>query len=336
MKTLFFILCSCVGVLASPPPGYYDSAAGRSGEALRQALNAIIRNHTVMSYANTEAALKVLDEDPADTNNVYLLYAERSEPKSTFGTTDGWNREHLWPNSYGIDNQQPAYSDLFNLRAEDATVNSSRGNKYFDQSDPNDPNFRIPAHDEALGCSSDTYSWFPPSPFRGDIARALLYMDVRYAGTNGEPDLFLTSFVTQIDSASAKMGRLARLLHWHEGDPVDDAERARNEKIFTNYQHNRNPFVDHPEWVEQVFWPRLDWMVQPITNYWPQVRFSWPANHAGARLEWAFTPNGPWHILPGVATLENESWAHYELPQQCSPEPVFEDCVQFYRLNLLP
>ena len=92
---------------AAPPLGYYDSAQEKSGQALRQALHAIIKGHFVILYNSTANfdsvdALKVLDEDPANTNNVILIYSGWSMPKTDYGV-NGWNREHLWPNSYGFD-----------------------------------------------------------------------------------------------------------------------------------------------------------------------------------------------------------------------------------------
>ena len=86
-------------------------------------MHAIVRNHHVIPYSSsafdTSDALRVLDEDPANSDNVVGIYSRESEPKVSFGITSGWNREHLWPNSYGLDDQEPAYSDLHNLRAED-------------------------------------------------------------------------------------------------------------------------------------------------------------------------------------------------------------------------
>src|SRR5687767_948178 len=77
----------------SASPCYYDASAGKTGTALRQSLHTIIRNHTVIPYSSssfdTSDALKILDEDPTNTNNVILLYAARSEPKATFGRGDG-------------------------------------------------------------------------------------------------------------------------------------------------------------------------------------------------------------------------------------------------------
>lgn len=148
---------------AAPLPGYYDLAQGKSGQALRQALHAITEGHTVILYdsnsnVDTVDAIKVLDEDPANTNNVILIYSGWSVPKTDYGIT-GWNREHLWPNSYGFDidvtTTWPALRDLFNLRPCDSRVNSSRGNKYFDFSDATDSNYRSSAHPNAPLCSTD-------------------------------------------------------------------------------------------------------------------------------------------------------------------------------------
>ncbi len=263
--------------LADPPPGYYDSATGLSGSALRAALHEIINDHTIIPYSSTALdtsdALKVLDEDPANTNNVWLLYAQRTEPKSTFGLTTGWNREHMWCNSYGLDDVQPGFSDLHNLRAEDANVNSARGNKFYDISDPGSPGYQNPAHAESPLCSTDSDSWEPPTNVRGDIARATFYMDVRYEGDRAnEQNLILTTNVVLISSATNLMGHLAVLLQWHQDDPVDAAEMARNDKVYSLYQNNRNPFVDHPEWVSSIFGGGAPPPSAPVITSQPQNR----------------------------------------------------------------
>jgi hypothetical protein len=95
---------------------------------------------------------------------------------------------------------------------------------------------------------------------KGDIARAVLYMAIRYEGGvhpthgQGEPDLELTDDRSKIVITSASpayMGLLSTLLAWHQADPVDAAERERNEVIYS-FQGNRNPFIDHPEWVSSA------------------------------------------------------------------------------------
>ena len=156
--------------LADPPHGYYLSATGKTGQALRQALHNTIDDHRVIKYSSknpdTADALAKLDADPKDSDSVILIYSRRSEPISNFGTTSGWNREHLWCNSYGIDKRGPAYSDLHNLRAADASVNSARSNKIYDNSDIKDAKYQKPGHPEAKLTSEDTDSWEPPTNVR--------------------------------------------------------------------------------------------------------------------------------------------------------------------------
>ena len=244
--------------LADPPHGYYSSATGKTGQALRQALHNTIDDHRVIKYSSknpdTADAMAKLDADLGNPNSVILIYSRRSEAISNFGTSSGWNREHLWCNSYGIDKRGPAYSDLHNLRPADASVNSARSNKIFDISNTRDAKYQKPGHPEAKLTSEDSDSWQPPSDVRGEIARAAFYMDVRYSGDKAnENDLKLTNDLSAISSDSVFFGKLETLLEWHIADPVDAAERVRNDLVYSDYQKNRNPFVDHPEWVVAIY-----------------------------------------------------------------------------------
>jgi endonuclease I len=289
--------------LGGPPPGYYNPALGKTGSELRQALHEIINDHTILAYSsgtnNTEVALKVLDQDPANINNVLLLYELRSEPKTNFGTTLGWNREHQWCNSYGLDDVPPAYTDLFNLRAEDATVNSARNNKFYDISDTNNPNYHKPGHAEAPLTSTDSDSWEPPDAVKGDIARALFYMDVRYEGDRtNEPNLVLREITDTITTSNAFMGRLSTMLLWNQQDPVDAAEQLRNDLIYERYQHNRNPFIDHPEWVDLIFKPQLR-----IVRAGETVQIFWPSEFTNGVLNVSATVTGPWTDGTGLRTI---------------------------------
>ena len=139
--------------------------------------------------------------------------------------------------------RQDARRDLHNIVPADRSVNSSRGNKYFDDGG-------IP-HNECGGCLSDQNSWEPPDLVKGDIARIVFYMDLRYDGNDftGTPDLVATD---GLSDNKRYMAGLSTLLKWHCRDPVDDMERRRNNIVF-NYQGNRNPFVDHPDWAKIVF-----------------------------------------------------------------------------------
>lgn len=87
---------------------------------------------------------------------------------------------------------------------------------------------------------------------KGDVARMLFYMAVRYEGDDGYPDLELND---KTGNGSAPYhGKQSVLLEWNKQDPVDDRKRKRNEIIYEKYQHNRNPFINHPEWAGDI-WP---------------------------------------------------------------------------------
>jgi len=237
----------------SPPTGYYSTAEGLSGSALQTALHNIIDGHTKLSYAGVWTALQTLDQDPANANNILCVYWNRSIPKADRdGSTSAsikWNREHSWPKSYGFDTESwPAYTDVNHLYASYANYNSARGNKYFDWS--------TGSTYAVIGTTSvnkaDTDSWEVWDQMRGDLARSMLYMAVRYSGdVSNEPDLILNDSATV--TGQPRMAKLTTLLEWHAGDPVNDRERRRNHLVYTNYQGNRNPFVDRPEWVNAIW-----------------------------------------------------------------------------------
>ena len=173
------------------------------------------------------------------------------------GSTDGWNREHLWPKSYGVFSSGYDYTDLHHLRAADWGVNSARSNKYFGECTPSDTGVpsngcASPANSEAANSTAATTLLFqPPTAVRGDIARALFYMATRYDGTDSyTEDLVLTKCP---DKALYAMGNLTTLLQWHEDDPVSAREVWRNNEVCDAYQNNRNPFVDYPGLVERVW-----------------------------------------------------------------------------------
>ncbi|MEM7164068.1 MAG: endonuclease [Planctomycetota bacterium] len=231
------------------PPGYYNGTAGLTGTALRNALHDIIDNHTVIPYSGSSFdardGVDLLQQDPNNSNNVILLYSGVSVAKSTW---PGYNREHVWPQSLGV-NSGPPNSDMHNIFACDANVNSARGNKYFD-----DCTSGCSTHPEAPQCSFTSSVFEPRDQDKGDVARVLFYMDVRYNGdVSGEPDLVLTNTPGVISSGCDCMGLLDVLLTWHALDPVDAKEIARNNAIYSQIQGNRNPFVDDPTWVSALY-----------------------------------------------------------------------------------
>ena len=228
---------------------YYAAAIGQSGAALKASLNQIIKGHTRFSYSQVWDGLGYADEDPANSNNVILLYTGRSEPKTNragmSNSQDAWNREHVWAKSHGFpDSSQYAYTDLHHLRPADVSVNSSRGNKDFDVGGSE--------ISEAPGNHTDADSFEPMDKVKGDVARMIFYMDVRYEGNDnsGTPDLSIANGTT--NTGAALLGDLCTLLSWHLQDPVSDWERRRNNRIF-EWQKNRNPFIDNSGWASELY-----------------------------------------------------------------------------------
>jgi len=245
---------------------YYAGLDNLTGQALKDALHQRIKGQTVYPYFADSLSLGVgellcdLDADPAIPGNVILFYTGRSQPAqwadhgdrfdyAAYGIpqSDTWNREHLWAKSHGFSEMTDiAYTDVHHLRLADRSVNGSKGAKDFDWGGAPDP--------EAPDSYTDYASWAPRDEVKGDLARALVDMDGRDSGDDTPYDLQL---VERTGTEGPCLGRLSTLLEWNELDPPDDRERARNEMVYQKYQHNRNPFIDHPEYVERI-WGKPD------------------------------------------------------------------------------
>ncbi|MFC1503023.1 endonuclease I family protein [Pseudomonadota bacterium] len=233
------------------PNGYYNNAIGKTGAELKSALNTIISmNHKKLSYTpGVWDALSITDEDPLNPDNVILMYTGRSQSKQGHGGgVDDWNREHTWAKSQGGFNTQGAlgYTDIHHLRPTDASINSERGSYEFFEGGV------ATKESPEAGNKKDTYkgTFEPRDEVKGDVARMLFYMATRYEGYDSStPDLELA---VGYESGSAKIGDLCTLLRWNEYDAVDEFEFNRNTKI-QNIQGNRNPFVDNPQWVNEIF-----------------------------------------------------------------------------------
>ncbi|MFJ1898926.1 endonuclease I family protein [Streptomyces sp. NPDC088115] len=224
---------------------YYQDALGKTGTALKGALHTIISDQSKLTYSQVWDALKDTDEDPSNSSNVILLYSGISEPKSDNGGGTGqWNREHVWAKSHGdFGTATGPGTDIHHLRPEDVSVNSVRGNKDFDNGGSEVSG--------APGNYTDSDSFEPRDAVKGDVARMILYMAVRYEGDDSFADLEPND---QVSNGSApNIGKLSVLKAWSQEDPPDTFEKRRNDVIFDQYQHNRNPFVDHPEWVDAIW-----------------------------------------------------------------------------------
>ncbi len=268
-------------VTSTAPIGYYNSLEGKSGAILKQAVQDIIANPVVVhahNYGDMETILKKADQNPLNSNQVWLMYTEIPRSKldiqETGINTGKWNREHIYPQSRGgysdgtasipdgINNWADTdandilagHADAHHIRAEDGPENSSRGNKDYG---------------EYLGPTGNQGSW------HGDVARAVFYMAVRYNAlsvVNGNP----------ANTTVGQLGDLALLLQWNQTDPKDDFEMNRNNFIYT-WQVNRNPFIDYPNladyiWGANVGQPWFSTLSTNQFNYDSVVVYPNPAN----------------------------------------------------------
>lgn len=241
-------------VTSTAPAGYYDSLEGLAGNELKQALQNIIANPSVVhahNYGDIIDILKKADQNPLNSNEVWMMYVESPRSKLDFQETGGsnagkWNREHIFPQSRGgftdgtsssadgidiwlptnADDILAGHADAHHIRAEDGPENTNRSNKDYGLTGYNGP-------------AGNQGSW------KGDVARALFYMAVRYNAlslANGDLP----------DTTVGQIGDLASLLTWNQSDPRDDFEMNRNNYIYT-WQINRNPFIDYPNLVDYIF-----------------------------------------------------------------------------------
>lgn len=288
----------------APPPGYYDTVDPSTPATLRATLHAVIDDHTRYPYTATTTdtwnILELADQDPANSTHILDLYRNRSYAKFG-GGTGPYNREHTWPNSYGFPNDGPTnypYTDCHHLFLCDVGYNGDRANLPFGNCTPGATE-RVTDVNDGQGGGSGVFpgnsNWFTASSWqtwsgrKGDVARAIFYMDVRYeGGTHGvsgaaEPDLIVTDnpalIVTTGGNASvAYMGLLSVLVQWNAQDPVDDRECAHNDAVY-GFQGNRNPFIDHPEWVNALFVPSTGPTILAIQDV--------PADQGGAlQVQW--------------------------------------------------
>lgn len=142
------------------------------------------------------------------------------------------NAEHTWPQSRFTTQfpREAQKTDLHHLFPTDSQMNAIRGNYKFGE--VSNPEKRLPCNTSAIGRAPGGYRFEPPQEHKGNVARALFYFSTRY--------------LIKIDSDEEQF-----LRSWHQQDPVDADERARNTGI-ERLQGNRNPYIDRPELVNHV------------------------------------------------------------------------------------
>lgn len=286
----FFLLV--VSVSGQIPAGYYDNAANKSGATLKTALYNIIKNHTVRSYDQIKEDFETTDDKP--NGKVWDMYSDI--PGGTppyqydFGTDecgtynsegDCYNREHSWPASWFGDDS-PMYSDMYHVIPADGYINGQHGNYII--AEVNSASFTSLNGTKRGSCATTGYSgtvFEPIDAYKGDFARAYFYMVTRYENlvVGWSSNAVVSSILQNNTFPAFETWYLNMLAAWHVADPVDQKELDRNDAIY-GFQHNRNPFIDHPEYVYAIWGVGASAIPEP-SNY--------PTNFSASNLTLQWT-----------------------------------------------
>ncbi|WP_290614021.1 endonuclease [Arsukibacterium sp. UBA3155] len=251
---------------------YYAEANGLTGYDLKTALHNIIKSHTAQGYSaiwgfynvyeldnyyeNDGSILDIYSEKPSATDS-YVYAASVNQCGSYNSEADCYNREHSFPRSWFGGAVEPMNSDIHHIFATDGFVNAKRSS--YPYGEVGSASF-VSTNGSKLGSAAagSGYSgvvFEPVDEFKGDVARAYFYIATRYQDQ-------LASWQTNSTEANAALNGsttqvfenwlLQRLKQWHQQDPVSQKERDRNDAAY-QYQGNRNPFVDHPQFVTEIW-----------------------------------------------------------------------------------
>lgn len=210
----------------SPSRADYSKADGLYNRDLKEELYNLVKDHVCLGY--TGIRQKMFGEIDNESGKVRCVYTARWVQTSGIPDPNDMNTEHTWPKSMGA-SEDPAKSDLCHLFPTDSYANSKRGNYPF--------GVVTVVHWSKEGSSlgeneNGSIVFTPRADHRGNVARAIFYFSIRYR-------------LAVPDEEESVLKR------WNSDDPVDAKERARNDGI-AKYQKKRNPFIDHPEYVDRI------------------------------------------------------------------------------------
>ncbi len=292
MKQFYLVLSLFTTyAFAQPPAGYYDSATG-SGYTLKNQLETIIdatndgNGQPFHDTSVTYSQLWTLYEtsDVRSDGKVWDMYSDCDftfvvdQDNGTGGGTecDKFNREHSFPRSWFGDNSgHPIFNDPFHVIPSDKRVNAIRGNLAFGEvasANYTSLNGSQRGTSAITGPTGDVFE--PADEFKGDLARGIFYIAVRYQDDIASWEANDTDGDSMLDGSSDKVFEqwaLDMLYNWHLNDPVSQKELDRNNAIFA-HQDNRNPFIDNPQYVQDIWQNALsisEVPTQPEFNIYP-------------------------------------------------------------------
>ncbi len=279
LKLFFIALITSALAIAQSAPSYYNSIdfTKTNNDLKNQLATLITSTHTTqISYDRLKDEYRYSDADPAIPGNILLVYGYTQSggiDQRSRAYSGSWNREHVYPNSKGVPElgQSGPGSDGHHLRPSDIQKNSNRGNLPF-------------ADGSGAGAYSTNGGWFPGDEWKGDVARIMMYMYVRY-NTRCLPSRVATGSYTY----SSDFPDI--FLKWNIEDPVSDFEKQRNEHFFS-VQGNRNPFIDNP-YLATVIWNG------------DAAENTWPDTFAGGGTPDTEAPTTPTNLAAGTITTSS-------------------------------
>lgn len=254
------------------PTGYYVTTQGLSGYALKTELYNIINNHSSQGYSaiwnfyDSSARDKYFEND----NSILDMYSEKPNGSDSYtytavsdqcgnysGEGNCYNREHSFPKSWFGGTNEPMNSDVHHIYATDGYVNSKRSNYPFGEvasaSFTSTNGSKVGTATSSLNYSGTVFE--PIDEFKGDFARAYFYMATRYENVIGSWQNNTTASNAVLNGTSNQVFEswvVTMLLNWHNADPVSQMELDRNQAVY-EFQGNRNPYIDHPEFVDMIW-----------------------------------------------------------------------------------
>ena len=257
-QTFLIFTLSITTLWAQIPNGYYNNASGLTGTPLQQALHNIIDDHTVVSYTSLWTHYQTTDVKP--NGKVWDMYSDIpdgtppyefifvSDQCGNYGAEgDCYNREHSWPKSW-FNDVAPMNTDIFHVVPSDGYVNGQRGNyPYGEVASPTwtSQNGSKKGPNTYPGYSGTVFE--PIDAYKGDFARIYFYMSTRYLNEDGN-----WPGSDMVNGAQLEQWALDMMMEWHMEDPVSPKEINRNDANY-GIQNNRNPFVDHPNYVDLIW-----------------------------------------------------------------------------------
>lgn len=277
-KTLFIlislVLCSSFALAEEMPAGYYDAVNGTKDGELKGTLKTIIRDHTVMAYGSgSNSSWYVFYYSDQDENGYCMdMYCDDWKKFTSPGVAvSGCNVEHSFAKSWWGGANNDAYKDCYHLNPSNSTANSARSNYPLGvpvKDIKTSGSLKIgKIHHEALNVDFNVFE--PKDEYKGDFARAYFYMATCYGkDINGNYDPTICSayqgwrldnkdvgskFAMQNDNyLEFQPWEQEVLITWHRQDPVSVKEIKRADAV-SNFQHNRNPFIDYPFLAEYIW-----------------------------------------------------------------------------------